>query len=77
MALIVKPTILIDNDDESTVYIGICRNSGTTQAPTDKEIWEITKITYQDEKINKIEHGINKNNRVNLAWDKRTTYNYI
>lgn len=77
MSLIIKPTTLIDNEDSNYIYIGKCIASGTTSPATNKEIWEITRITMVDGKATKIENGINKDNKAYLAWDQRSTYNYI
>lgn len=78
MSLIKKPTTLIDSTtDENYIYIGTVMNVGSTSPSTSKEIWEITRITMQDGKAIKIENGINADNKKYLAWDQRTTYNYI
>lgn len=78
MSLIKKPTILIDSTTDSNyMYIGKCIATGITTPDISKEIWEITRITIIDGKATKIENGINKCNKVYLAWDKRSTYNYI
>lgn len=77
MALIVKPTTLIDGENDDVMYIGKCTISGTNQPDINAEIWEITRITFVDGKATKIENGINKGNKAYLAWNKRTTYNYI
>lgn len=77
MSLIIKPTTLIDNEDSNYIYIGKCIVSGKTSPATNEEIWEITRITIVNGKATKIENGINKGNKAYLAWDKRSTYNYI
>ena len=76
-SLITKPTILIDQNDPDYMYIGSCMVSGTKAPSPDDEIWTITKITFQDGKAVKIEHGINNNNTTYLSWTNRLTYNYI
>ena len=78
MSLIKKPTILIDSTTDSNyMYIGKCIATGITTPDINKEIWEITRITIVDDKVTKIENGINANNKKYLVWNKRTTYNYI
>ncbi len=77
MSLIIKPTTLIDNEDDNFMYIGKCTSSGTASPSTSLEIWQITRITFVDGKATKIENGINKDNKAYLSWDKRATYNYI
>lgn len=78
MSLIKKPTTLIDSTtDANYIYIGTVMNVGSTSPLTSNEIWEITRVTLVDGKAVKIENGINKGNHAYLAWDKRTTYNYI
>lgn len=78
MSLIKKPTTLIDSTTDSNyMYIGKCIATGITTPDTSEEIWEITRITMVDGQATEIKNGINKNNKAYLAWDQRTTYNYI
>lgn len=78
MSLIKKSTTLIDSTtDTNYIYIGKVIAVGDSTPETDKEIWEITRVTLVNGKATKIENGINKGNRAYLAWDQRSTYNYI
>lgn len=78
MSLIKKSTTLIDSTTDSNyMYIGKCIATGITTPDIHEEIWEITRITMVDGKATKIENGINADNKKYLAWNKRTTYNYI
>lgn len=77
MSMIVKPTTLIDSSNDDFLYIGVTVSNGTNKPSEDAEIWEITRITYEDGKATKIENGISTNNKTLLSWTNRASYNYI
>lgn len=72
-------TTLIDKTTDSNyIYIGVARVYNNTAPATDKEIWQITRITMVDDSATEIKNAhANGGHGQYFKWDDRTTLNYI
>ena len=72
-------TVLIDRTtDENYIYIGVTRVYKNETPATDKELWQITRITMEDEQATEVKNAhANGGEGQFFKWDDRTTLNYI
>ena len=72
-------TTLIDKTTDSNyIYIGRARVYNNTAPATDKEIWQITRITIEDGSATEVKNAhANGGPGQYFKWDDRTTLNYI
>lgn len=72
-------TTLIDKTTDSNyIYIGVARVYNNVAPATDKEIWQITRITMVDDSATEIKNAhANGGPGQYFKWDDRTTLNYI
>ena len=72
-------TTLIDKTTDSNyIYIGRARVYNNTAPSTDKEIWQITRITIEDGSATEVKNAhANGGPGQYFKWDDRTTLNYI
>lgn len=72
-------TVLIDRTTNSNyIYIGVAMVYKNVAPATDKELWQITRITMEDEQATEVKNAhANGGEGQFFKWNDRTTLNYI